>query len=230
MAQIVPMTRPAQFGADRRPDSRRLAILRALERKVLWLSSWMIHHANHIRPKRDGLKVGGHQASSASAATLMTALYFHALRPEDRVAVKPHASPVFHAIQYLLGRQSLEKLERFRALGGVQSYPSRTKDVDDVDFSTGSVGLGVAMTLFSSIVQDYVRLKGLAPSGSRPGRMVAVVGDAELDEGNIYEALLESWKHDIQDVWWPNRYWMAWNTGEACGFTATRSSGFSTEK
>src|SRR5215472_14211369 len=127
MAQVVPIPR-ASAPAGRRPDARRLAILRALERKVLWLSSWMIHHANQVRPKRDGLKVGGHQASSASAVSLLTALYFHALRPEDRVAVKPHASPVFHAIQYLFGRQSLEKLQGFRAYGGAQSYPSRTKD------------------------------------------------------------------------------------------------------
>jgi pyruvate dehydrogenase E1 component len=181
---------------------QRLRLLRELERKVLWLSAWTIHHANHIRPNRDGLKVGGHQASCASLATVLSALYFSVLRPEDRVAVKPHASPVFHAIQYLFGHQTREKLERFRALGGAQSYPSRTKDVDDVDFSTGSVGLGVAMTLFSSIVQDYVRLKNLG-DGKRPtGRMVALVGDAELDEGNIFEALLEGWKHDVRNLWW----------------------------
>ena len=183
------MSRPAAVtlgAAD--PAAERLALLRELERKVLWLSAWTIHNANHIRPKRDGLKVGGHQASSASLVTLMTALYFDVLRPEDRVAVKPHASPVFHAIQYLLGRQTRDKLERFRALGGAQSYPSRTKDDDDVDFSTGSVGLGVAMTSFASLVQDYVRAEGLAPDGRRAGRMVALVGDAELDEGNIYEA------------------------------------------
>src|SRR5713101_9922368 len=100
----------------------KLAQLQALERKVLWLSTWMIHNANHLRPSRDGLKVGGHQASSASIVTLMTALYFDVLRPADRVAVKPHASPVFHAIQYLLGNQTLAKLQRFRALGGAQSY------------------------------------------------------------------------------------------------------------
>jgi pyruvate dehydrogenase E1 component len=180
----------------------RLRMLRELERKVLWLSAWTIHHANHIRPNRDGLKVGGHQASCASLATVMTALYFAVLRPEDRVAVKPHASPVFHAIQYLFGHQTQDKLERFRAMGGAQSYPSRTKDVDDVDFSTGSVGLGVAMTLFSSIVQDYVRLKKLAPAERRTGRMVALVGDAELDEGNVFEALLEGWKHDVRNLWW----------------------------
>ncbi|MDP2373461.1 transketolase [Reyranella sp.] len=181
---------------------QRLKLLRELERKVLWLSAWTIHHANHLRPNRDGLKVGGHQASCASLATVMTALYFSVLRPEDRVAVKPHASPVFHAIQYLFGHQTQDKLERFRALGGAQSYPSRTKDVDDVDFSTGSVGLGVAMTLFSSLVQDYVRLKNLG-DGTRPtGRMVALVGDAELDEGNIFEALLEGWKHDVRNLWW----------------------------
>ena len=104
-----------------------LAILSDLERKILWLATWTIHNANHLRPGMDGLKVGGHQASSASIATVMAALYFHALRPEDRVAVKPHASPVFHAIQYLLGNQTLDKLQRFRGSGGAQSYPSRTR-------------------------------------------------------------------------------------------------------
>jgi pyruvate dehydrogenase E1 component len=163
----------------------------------------MIHNANHLRPSRDGLKVGGHQSSSASVSTLMTALYLHTLQPEDRVAVKPHASPVFHAIQYLMGRQTRENLERFRALGGAQSYPSRTKDKDDVDFSTGSVGLGVAATLFASIVRDYVRLHGLtAPGVGAEGRMIAILGDAELDEGNVYEALLEGWKHNVQNLWW----------------------------
>jgi pyruvate dehydrogenase E1 component len=180
----------------------RLATLRMLEQKVLWLSVWMIHHANHIRPKVDSLKVGGHQASSASVVTLMTALYFDVLRPWDRVAVKPHASPVFHAIQYLFGRQSRDKLERFRGYGGAQSYPSRTKDTDDVDFSTGSVGLGVAMTSFAALVQDYVRLKGMLSSERPMGRMVALLGDAEFDEGNVFEAMLEGWKHDIRNVWW----------------------------
>jgi pyruvate dehydrogenase E1 component len=180
----------------------KLVCLTALERKVLWLSTWMIHNANHLRPNRDGLKVGGHQASSASVATLMTALYFDVLRPQDRVAVKPHAAPVFHAIQYLLGHQSREKLERFRAFGGAQSYPSRTKDGETVDFSTGSVGLGVGMTLFTSMAQDYLRLKQLAPTDAPPGRMIALAGDAELDEGNIFEALLEGWKHDVRNLWW----------------------------
>jgi pyruvate dehydrogenase E1 component len=180
----------------------KLECLRALERKVLWLSTWMIHNANHLRPNRDGLKVGGHQASSASVVTLMTALYFDVLRPQDRVAVKPHASPVFHAIQYLLGHQTRDKLERFRAFGGAQSYPSRTKDGETVDFSTGSVGLGVGMTLFASLAQDYLRLKRLVPTEDPPGRMIALAGDAELDEGNIFEALLEGWKHDVRNLWW----------------------------
>jgi pyruvate dehydrogenase E1 component len=178
-----------------------LDCLHALERKVLWLSTWMIHNANHIRPNRDGLKVGGHQASSASLATVMTALYFHVLQPNDRVAVKPHASPVLHAILYLLGRQTQDKLARFRAFGGAQSYPSRNKDGGDVDFSTGSVGLGVAATTFASLVQDYLQLKGFL--GNRPvGRMIALMGDAEIDEGNVFEAMLEGWKHDARNLWW----------------------------
>ncbi|MGY3080606.1 pyruvate dehydrogenase E1 component [Bradyrhizobium sp. LM6.10] len=182
-------------------DTARLDTLTALARKALWLSSWTIHHANHVRTSSDGLKVGGHQASSASLATIMSALYFHVLRPEDRVAVKPHASPVFHAIQYLFGRQSREKLENFRGFKGAQSYPSRTKDVDDVDFSTGSVGLGVAQTLFASLVQDYVKAHGWMKD-RREGRMIALVGDAEMDEGNIFEALAEGWKHGLRNTWW----------------------------
>ncbi len=195
-------TSPA--AADRAPGFApdRFALLRAIERKVLWLSTWTIHHANHVRPNVDGLKVGGHQASSASVATLMTALYFAVLRPHDRVAVKPHASPAFHAIEYLFGRQSRANLEGFRAMGGAQSYPSRTKDTEDVDFSTGSVGLGVAMTAFASLVQDYLDAKQWLPPGSERGRMVALVGDAELDEGNVFEALLEAWKHRLRNLWW----------------------------
>lgn len=175
--------------------------LKTIEQRLLWLSHWMIHNANHIRPKADGIKVGGHQASSASMVSIMTALYFSALKPQDRVAVKPHASPVFHAIQYLMGNMDRSRMENFRGFGGVQSYPSRTKDVDDVDFSTGSVGLGVAITSLASLVQDYVSAKDWGADITQ-GRMVALVGDAELDEGNIYEALQEGWKNDLRNCWW----------------------------
>ena len=178
-----------------------LDMIAELDRKVHWLSAWTIHNANHLRESRDGLKVGGHQASAASLATVLSALYFGILKPEDRVAVKPHASPAYHAIQYLYGRQSLDQLQRFRALGGAQSYPSRTKDQDGVDFSTGSVGLGVAITAFASIVQDYLLAHGrMEPK--QAGRMIALMGDAELDEGNIYEALIEGAKHDLRNCWW----------------------------
>src|SRR6185312_6965565 len=162
---------------------------------------WTIHNANHQRDSEDGLKVGGHQASSASLSTIMTALYFAVLRPQDRVAVKPHASPIFHAIHYLLGNQTREKLENFRGYKGAQSYPSRTKDGEMVDFSTGSVGLGVAQTLFASLVQDYVRAHGWGKDRAE-GRMIALIGDAEMDEGNIFEALLEGWKQGVENLWW----------------------------
>lgn len=188
------MTRPDLTPAD-------LTHLKTIEQRLLWLSHWMIHHANHLRPKADQIKTGGHQASSASMVSILTALYFHALRPQDRVAVKPHAAPVFHAIQYLMGNQTLEKMQNFRGFGGVQSYPSRTKDVDDVDFSTGSVGLGVAITSFASLVQDYIAAKDWGRDLPL-GRMVALVGDAELDEGNIYEALQEGWKNGLRNCWW----------------------------
>src|SRR4026208_1089317 len=138
----------------------RVKTLAELERKALWLASWMIHNANHLRPNEDGLKVGGHQASSASLTTIMTALYFNVLRPQDRVAVKPHASPVFHAIQYLLGHQTRDQLETFRGYKGAQSYPSRTKDVDDVDFSTGSVGPGGAQDVVAPPAPGHLRAKG----------------------------------------------------------------------
>lgn len=174
--------------------------LKTIEQRLLWLSHWMIHNANHIRPKVGGIKVGGHQASSASMVSIMTALYFSALRPEDRVAVKPHAAPVYHAMQYLMGNLTREKMENFRGYGGVQSYPSRTKDTDDVDFSTGSVGLGVGITALASIVQDFIAAKDWGDI--TPGRMVALVGDAEMDEGNIYEVLQEGWKNGLRNTWW----------------------------
>ncbi len=183
------------------PPAPEIANLERLDERLRWLSSWTIHNANHLRENRDGLKVGGHQASCASMTAIMAALYFHALGPNDRVAVKPHAGPVLHAINYLLGRQSLDKLKTFRGFGGAQSYPSRTKDSIPVDFSTGSVGLGVAITAFASLVQDYVIAHGWnAPESA--GRMVALMGDAELDEGNIYECLIEGYKHDLRNCWW----------------------------
>ena len=184
-----------------KPVSPGIAALKQMDERLRWLSAWTIHHANHLRESADGLKVGGHQASCASMTTIMAALYFHALGPNDRVAVKPHAGPVLHAIHYLLGSQSLEQLQNFRGFGGMQSYPSRTKDRIPVDFSTGSVGLGVAITAFASLIQDYLTAHGLMNEADR-GRFVALIGDAELDEGNIYECLIEAYKHDIRNCWW----------------------------
>ena len=183
------------------PPEGLVETLETLDARLRWLSAWTIHNANHLRDSRDGLKVGGHQASCASMTAIMAALYFHALRPQDRVAVKPHAGPVLHAIHYLLGNQSRDQLQRFRGLGGAQSYPSRTKDRIPVDFSTGSVGLGVAITAFASLVQDYLIAHGQLAEADA-GRMVALMGDAELDEGNIYECLIEAYKHDIRNCWW----------------------------
>jgi len=184
-----------------KPVATDIEALKILDERLRWLSAWTIHHANHVRTSDDGLKVGGHQASCASMSAIMAALYFHALGSNDRVAVKPHAGPLLHAIHYLLGSQSREQLENFRGFGGAQSYPSRTKDKIPVDFSTGSVGLGVAITLFASLVQDYLTAHGRMDEADR-GRFVALIGDAELDEGNIYEAIIEGAKHDVRNLWW----------------------------
>ena len=195
------MTHAPLASALSRRMPERVAVLESIEARLRWLSTWTIHNANNLRDSRDGLKVGGHQASCASITAIMTALYFGALRPNDKVAVKPHAGPVLHAIHYMLGQQSLDALQRYRGLGGAQSYPSRTKDAIPVDFSTGSVGLGVAVTAFASLVQDYLIAHGdLAEADA--GRMIALMGDAELDEGNIYECLIECFKHDIRNCWW----------------------------
>src|SRR3954468_5040260 len=164
-----------------KPVATDIDALKILDERLRWLSAWTIHHANHIRESADGLKVGGHQASCASMSAIMAALYFYALGTNNRVAVKPHAGPLLHAIHYLLGSQSREALENFRGFGGAQSYPSRTKDQIPVDFSTGSVGLGVAITLFSSIMQDYLTAHAMLDEKDR-GRFVALLGDAELDE------------------------------------------------
>ena len=171
-----------------------------IEKKVSWLSNYIIHYANNIRVKKDDLKVGGHQASSASVVSILVVLFFKILKKYDRIAIKPHASPVFHAIQYLLGNQNIDNLKKFRKLNGAQAYPSKTKDFFDVDFSTGSVGLGGAMTIFSSFTQDFLKENNLLEN--EPSKMISIFGDAELDEGNVYEALLEGAKHNLKNCWW----------------------------
>ncbi len=190
-------------GQERRWDIYDIQMLERIQKRVLWLSTYMVHHANFIRPNPDGMKVGGHEASSASVVTLMTALYFYFLRRGDLVSVKPHASPVFHAIQLLRGVIPPEKLKAFRQYGGIQAYPSRTKDPDEVDFSTGSVGLGAVASLFGALVRDYL-LDHFEEEASPPGAgwHIALVGDAELDEGNVWEALGEEYTQRLSRVLW----------------------------
>ena len=176
-----------------------LATLAAIERRVLWLAVRIVDYANRERPRGDELKVGGHQASSASLVTLMTALYLRDLDSSDRVSVKPHASPVLHAIEYLLGRLDRSYLTRLRDFGGLQSYPSRTKDPFPVDYSTGSVGLGSAAPLFGALADRYIGTHGGRQTG---GRFISLLGDAELDEGSIWEALAEPMTRRLGNVLW----------------------------
>ncbi|CAN5629429.1 1-deoxy-D-xylulose-5-phosphate synthase N-terminal domain-containing protein [soil metagenome] len=175
-----------------------LALLDTIQRRILWLATNIIHHANN-RPNTDGIKVGGHQASSASVVTILTAIYFHFLQEGDRISIKPHASPVFHAIQYLLGQLPREYLTTLRAYKGLQAYPSRTKDPDRVDFSTGSVGLGVVAPAFAALAQKYAQ----AHFGSVTSRrFIALIGDAELDEGNVWEAVLDEAMEGLDNLIW----------------------------
>jgi pyruvate dehydrogenase E1 component len=177
----------------------RLDVLDRIQKKVLWLGTYMVHHANTVRPNADGLKVGGHQASSSSIAGLLTALYFDALRPEDLVAVKAHASPAFYAIQYLRGRLTAEALRELRTFGGLQAYPSRRKNAEVVDLSTGSMGLGAVQATFGALASRYV----VDHFGGEPrGRVIVIVGDAELDEGNVAEAMAEEIVARLSNVLW----------------------------
>src|SRR6266545_965844 len=160
------------------PDTE-LALLESIQRRVLWLATYMVHHANHARPNPDGTKIGGHQASSSSVVTLMTALYFKALKPGEVVAVKAHAAPVFYAIEYLRGRLTVDQLKSLRSFGGLQAYPSRRKNPGVVELSTGSMGLGAVMATFGALAARYVTDRW---GVRRPERFIAMVGDAELDE------------------------------------------------
>ena len=180
-------------------DRNESELLHRIQERVLWLAVRMIDHANRERPNVDGIKVGGHQASSASTVTILTALYFKFLDRNDRISIKPHASPIFHAIQYLLGNLDKKYLTTLRMAGGLQSYPSRTKDPDLVDFSTGSVGLGAAAPLFAAATRRYVD----AHFGPRESsRFIALIGDAELDEGNIWEAVADRATDGLGKVMW----------------------------
>ena len=182
-----------------RPSPAALAVLTEIERRLLWLSTAVIHHANLVRPNTSGLKVGGHQASSASMVSIMTALWFRRLRPQDRVSVKPHASPVLHAINYLLGELDEAYLPTLRAFGGLQSYPSRSKDPDPVDYSTGSVGIGATAPIWGAIARRYVD-STVGTAGT--GRQYSLLGDAELDEGAVWEAVLDSSVAELGEIVW----------------------------
>ncbi|MFQ5520614.1 MAG: 1-deoxy-D-xylulose-5-phosphate synthase N-terminal domain-containing protein [Candidatus Methylomirabilia bacterium] len=176
-----------------------LTVLESIQRRVLWLSTYLVHHANFIRPNPDGTKIGGHQASSSSVVSLMTALYFKALRSADCVAIKAHASPVLYAIQFLRGGLSAEALRQFRSLGGLQAYPSRRKNPEIVDLSTGSMGLGAVAATFGALATRYLTDHF---DTRRPERFIAMVGDAELDEGNVWEALAEEVVSRLGNVLW----------------------------
>src|SRR5262249_26022574 len=176
-----------------------LEVLDRIQRRVLWLGTFMVHHANVLRPNEDGIKVGGHQASSASVVTLLTALYFKALRPGDAVAVKAHAAPAFYSIQFLRGRLEAAALRDLRVFGGLQAYPSHRKNPEIVDISTGSMGLGAVQATFGALAAQYVHDHGDVRS---PERVVVMVGDAELDEGNVWEALAEEVTARLRRVLW----------------------------
>lgn len=176
-----------------------LAVLEAVQDRVLWLATSITHHANKVRRTPSGVKVGGHQASSASIASIMSALYFEHLRGPDRVSVKPHAAPVLHAIEYLLGTLDEQYLTTLRAFGGLQSYPSRLKDPVPADFSTGSVGIGATAPVWSAVAHRYVAGHFEVPQG---GRQIALLGDAELDEGACWEAIVDPMVSDLGEVLW----------------------------
>ena len=181
-------------------EATSLDALAEIERQVLWLSTAIVHHANRVRPNPGGLKVGGHQASSASMVSVMTSLWFRHLRAEDRVSVKPHASPVLHAINYLLGELDESYLPTLRAFGGLQSYPSRVKDPDPVDYSTGSVGIGATAPIWGAVARRYLNNRFV--SDGAPGRQYSLLGDAELDEGAVWEAIVDPGVAELGEVVW----------------------------
>src|SRR6516162_8358995 len=183
------------------PRAEALDTLGQIERQVLWLSTAIVHHANRVRPNPAGMKVGGHQASSASMVSIMTSLWFGHLQAQDRVSVKPHASPVLHAINYLLGELDESYLPMLRAFGGLQSYPSRVKDPDPVDYSTGSVGIGATAPVWGAVARRY--LNGRFTGGpAAPGRQYSLLGDAELDEGAVWEAIVDPGVAELGEIVW----------------------------
>ncbi|HEY2578245.1 MAG TPA: pyruvate dehydrogenase [Streptosporangiaceae bacterium] len=181
------------------PGQPQADVLRAVEQRVLWLSTAIVDHANRVRENPSGLKVGGHQASSASMVSIMTALWFGQLEQGDRVSVKPHASPVLHAISYLLGELDESYLTALRSFGGLQSYPSRSKDPVPADYSTGSVGIGATAPIWGALARQYVNAQF---GGGGHGRQYSLVGDAELDEGAVWEAVVDPMVGELGEVVW----------------------------
>ncbi|GAB49141.1 transketolase-like TK C-terminal-containing protein [Mobilicoccus pelagius] len=186
-----PLSAAASLGDD---------VLDEIAQRVLWTATAIVDAANRGRENTSGVKAGGHQASSASMVGIMTSLWFSELTSADRVSVKPHASPVLHAINYLLGDLDESYLPRLRELGGLQSYPSRRKDPDTVDFSTGSVGIGATAPIWAAMSHRYLRDRDQdMPAG---GRFISLLGDAELDEGAVWEAITDPGVRQLGEITW----------------------------
>jgi pyruvate dehydrogenase E1 component len=181
------------------PGQPQADVLRSVEQRLLWLSTAIVDHANRVRENPSGLKVGGHQTSSASMVSIMTALWFGQLEQGDRVSVKPHASPVLHAINYLLGELDESYLTALRSFGGLQSYPSRSKDPVPADYSTGSVGIGATAPIWGALARQYVNTQF---GGGGHGRQYSLAGDAELDEGAVWEAVVDPMVGELGEVVW----------------------------
>lgn len=176
-----------------------LTVLASIADRVRWLSAAIVDAANRNAPAKDGIKVGGHQASSSSVVEIMTSLWFQELTALDRISVKPHASPVLYAVHYLLGHLSVDSVEGFRSHGGLPAYPNRLKTPGLVDFTTGSMGLGATATLWAALACRFI---AVGERKRQAGRFFAVVGDAELDEGAIWEAVFDPMVACLGEIIW----------------------------
>ena len=146
----------------------------------------------------------GHPGGSLSATDFVTALYFHFMRLDpanphwpdrDRfILSKGHACPVWYTALARRGFFPVEELSTLREINGrLQGHPApaHTHGVPGIELASGALGQGLSVAVGCSI---GLRLNG------RPNQVYALLGDGELDEGQIWEAVMTAGHHKTDNL------------------------------
>lgn len=143
----------------------------------------------------------GHPGGSLSCTDILTVLYFNQMnvdpkKPEDAnrdrlILSKGHCSPALYAVLARKGYFDKEELKNFRKMDSfLQGHPDMKK-VPGVDMTTGSLGQGLSAGVGMAIASK------MNQAGCR---VYCVLGDGEIEEGQIWEAAMAAYKNKLDNL------------------------------